>query len=366
MDGVRREPPGHPRARPDRASTDTVLVVATHGRGMRAIDVGPVNRKPERMRRMVEEQPDGRIQAQQLPRSFLLAPDCRNLRRSLAMTYSLPRISLVVFLLFSAVALCSPQAAIAQSGAPEIAAAPSLTPPPDAKTTDSGLAYVVATPGTGTVKPTDADLVKVATSFWYKDSKDGKPGTFGVPTRPMDVGQILLPGLREGLKLMTAGQKMRFWRSEKLAFAGAAGKPAGPLVVEVVLLDVIHPPAVPADVAAPPADAIKTKSGLASKVLKPGTGTTHPKSSSTVTVQYSGWTPDGKRFDSSVIRGQAASFPLDKVIAGWTEGVQLMVPGEARRFWIPGKLAYDGSDRPDAPKGMLVFDIELIAIDGKQ
>src|SRR6185436_16846340 len=115
----------------------------------------------------------------------------------------------------------------------------------------------------------------------------------------------------------------------------------------------------PPDVAAPPADAAKTSSGLASKVMKPGTGKVHPKPEDMVTVHYSGWTTDGKMFDSSVARGQRATFPLNRVIAGWTEGVQLMVAGETRRFWIPENLAYGG--RRD-PKGMLVFDVELISI----
>ena len=117
----------------------------------------------------------------------------------------------------------------------------------------------------------------------------------------------------------------------------------------------------PPDVAAPPADAEKTASGLASKVLKPGTGTEHPTASSRVTVHYSGWTTDGKLFDSSVERGQPATFPLNGGIKGWTEGVQLMVEGEQRRFWIPEALAYGG--RPGRPQGMLVFDVELIRIE---
>ena len=122
-------------------------------------------------------------------------------------------------------------------------------------------------------------------------------------------------------------------------------------------------PATPPDVAAPPADAQKTPSGLASKVLTKGTGTAHPTASSSVTVHYSGWTTDGKMFDSSVARNEPATFPLNRVIPGWTEGVQLMVVGEKRRFWIPGALAYDNSPRPGAPKGMLVFDVELLKID---
>src|SRR5437763_561434 len=115
----------------------------------------------------------------------------------------------------------------------------------------------------------------------------------------------------------------------------------------------------PPDVAAPPADAKKTASGLAYKVSKEGTGGRHPKTSDKVTVHYTGWTTDGKMFDSSVVKNQPATFPLDGVIAGWTEGVQLMVEGEKARFWIPEKLAYKG-ERP--PYGLLVFDIELMKI----
>ena len=121
----------------------------------------------------------------------------------------------------------------------------------------------------------------------------------------------------------------------------------------------VKPVPAPPDVAKPPADAKKTSSGLASRVIKPGTGTTHPKGDDMVTVNYTGWTTDGKMFDTSA-SGPAISFPLDRVIAGWTEGVQLMVAGETRRLWIPEELAYKG--RPGAPKGMLVFDVELLAI----
>jgi FKBP-type peptidyl-prolyl cis-trans isomerase len=118
----------------------------------------------------------------------------------------------------------------------------------------------------------------------------------------------------------------------------------------------------PSDVAAAPADARKTASGLAYKVLAPGASGVHPGPRSTVVVHYSGWTTDGKMFDSSVKRGEPATFPLDGVIAGWTEGLQLMVAGEKARFWIPGKLAYGDKPRGDAPGGTLVFDVELLEI----
>lgn len=120
-------------------------------------------------------------------------------------------------------------------------------------------------------------------------------------------------------------------------------------------------PPTPTDVAAPPAEAKTTASGLAWRVLTPGTGTEHPSRKDTVTVHYSGWTTDGEMFDSSVRRGSPSTFGLGQVIRGWTEGVQLMVVGETRRFWIPEQLAYKGME--GRPQGTLVFDIELIAIE---
>jgi FKBP-type peptidyl-prolyl cis-trans isomerase len=124
------------------------------------------------------------------------------------------------------------------------------------------------------------------------------------------------------------------------------------------------PTKTPADVAAAPKDAVTTASGLASKVIKQGTGKVHPKATDTVVVHYAGWTTDGKLFDSSYKRGQPTSFPLNAVIKGWTEGVQLMVEGEKRRFWIPAALAYGESPGGGRPGGMLVFDVELIKIGG--
>jgi peptidylprolyl isomerase len=78
-------------------------------------------------------------------------------------------------------------------------------------------------------------------------------------------------------------------------------------------------------------------------------------------VHYSGWTTDGKMFDSSVVRGKPATFPLKEVIPGWTEGLQLMAEGEKARLWIPKELAYN--DQPGRPAGMLVFDVELLKIE---
>jgi len=103
-----------------------------------------------------------------------------------------------------------------------------------------------------------------------------------------------------------------------------------------------------------------TDSGLASKVLEAGSGTKHRRPTDTVVAHYPGWTTDGKMFDSSRARGEPIRFPLNRVIPGWIEGLQLMVEGEKRRLWIPEELAYKG--QAGRPAGMLVFDVELIDV----
>jgi FKBP-type peptidyl-prolyl cis-trans isomerase len=91
-----------------------------------------------------------------------------------------------------------------------------------------------------------------------------------------------------------------------------------------------------------------------------------PRPTDTVRVHYSGYTPEGDVFDSSIERGEPTEFPLDKVIRGWTEGLQLMTPGDKARFWIPGDMAYGkrvpGEPAGSPPKGTLIFEIELLEI----
>ena len=117
------------------------------------------------------------------------------------------------------------------------------------------------------------------------------------------------------------------------------------------------PIAAPANVAAPPADATKTASGLATKVVKPGTGTTHPAKDDVVTVDYTAWTPDGKMLDSTVERGKPVTLQVKKMLPGMSEGVQQMVTGETSMMWIPQSLTYKGQQ--GKPVGTLVFQVTL-------
>jgi FKBP-type peptidyl-prolyl cis-trans isomerase len=265
-------------------------------------------------------------------------------------------------------ALDQPPAKPASIPAPADVAAP----PADAPKTASGLATKVLSKGTGTAHPAATDKVKVNYTGWTTDGKmfdssipRNEPTSFGV--------NEVIPGWTEGLQLMVVGEKRRMWIPSNLAY-GARGMPGIPpnsaLTFDVELLDITQPPKpppVPADVAAAPASATKTASGLAYKLLAPGKDPNAPKPGPTsmVQVNYTGWTTDGKMFDSSVTRGQPAAFPLNRVIKGWTEGLQLMKIGDKMRFWIPAKLAYDDPDRPKrpgAPQGMLVFDVELLNV----
>lgn len=108
---------------------------------------------------------------------------------------------------------------------------------------------------------------------------------------------------------------------------------------------------------------ISTASGLQYKVLNKGEGEVHPAANSNVKVHYHGTLIDGTVFDSSVDRGEPISFGLNQVIAGWTEGVQLMVVGDKFRFYIPSSLAYGNQAAGKIPAGsMLIFDVELLAI----
>lgn len=110
---------------------------------------------------------------------------------------------------------------------------------------------------------------------------------------------------------------------------------------------------------------IVTASGLQYEILTQGTGA-KPTASSTVKVHYHGTTPDGRVFDSSVERGQPISFPLNQVIKGWTEGLQLMSVGSKFKFYIPQDLAYGANPQPGGiiqPYMPLVFEVELIGIE---
>ena len=245
-------------------------------------------------------------------------------------------------------------------------------PSADAKKTEKGVFYKVLKPGKGGPKPKPTDSVRVHYTGWTTDGRMFDSSVIRNEPAEFSLGGVIA-GWTDGIPVMSVGDRVLFWIPEELAYKGQPGRPQGMLVFDVELLEIKaasdphghgQPAAgdlpAPPDVAAPPKDAKKTAKGVSYKVLASGKGGPKPTAADTVRVHYSGWTTDGKMFDSSVKRGQPAEFPLGGVIAGWTDGLQVMSVGDKVRFWIPEELAYKG--QPGRPQGMLVFDVELLAI----
>ena len=229
--------------------------------------------------------------------------------------------------------------------------------PAEAKKSEGGFSYVVTNEGEGAV-PTAEQNVKFNFAFLAPDGSvvQSSEQQGGPQLAPMDK---LPPFFKEVFsQLKPAGKADVYIPGDML------GAPDPIVKCQLELVEVSAPiaaPTTPEDVAAVPADAKKTESGLAYKVIKQGEGGDKPAASNTVTVHYTGWETNGVMFDSSITRGETTSFPLGQVIPGWTEGLQLMSKGDTFRFWIPEDLAYgpkqEGGDRPG---GLLVFDVELV------
>jgi len=257
------------------------------------------------------------------------------------------------------------QAAVTDPSTSDFSTAPGdvASAPEDATRTASGLAYKVIKPGSGTKHPEKTGEVEVHYTGWTTDGKMFDSSHKRGKTASFPLNRVIA-GWTEGVQLMVEGETTRFWIPEELAYKGKGGRPAGMLVFDIELVKIApslsetYPP--PGDVAGPPADAKRTASGLSYKILEQGDGARHPAATDKVQVHYTGWLTSGTTFDSSHKRGRPASFGLNGVIPGWTEGVQLMREGGKARFWIPENLAYAG--KPNRPQGMLVFDIELLKI----
>lgn len=251
----------------------------------------------------------------------------------------------------------------------DIEAAPAVPqdvkgPAPDALTTKKrGVKYVVVRPGTGKDKARPVDELTFNYTAW--DGEGRMVETTEMKKRPAKSAPFRQSaGFEEVLTEMTAGTRVRFWLDAEQMKPQIVPTASGQLCFEVEVLQIdkaaaAAPPA-PPDVAKPPASAKRTARGVFYKVLKAGKGGPKPTPTDAVKVHYTGWTIDGRMFDSSVIKGEPAEFALNGVIAGWTDGIPLMSIGDRMRFWIPDELAYKG--QPGRPQGMLVFDVELLEI----
>lgn len=245
------------------------------------------------------------------------------------------------------------------------------------KSTASGLQYKVLSEGPKDgYSPKADDIVDVQYVGTLLDGTEFDSSIRRGAAARFQLNQVI-PGWTEGVQLMREGDKYRFFIPADLAY-GATGTPGGPIGPnEALIFDVelvkVSSPARNLDAArkflsenAKKPGVKSTASGLQYQVLTEGSaGGKSPSDADKVSVHYEGRLLDGTVFDSSYERGEPVEFPLNRVIKGWTEGVQLMSEGDKFRFFIPPSLAYGENGTPGGPIGpneALIFDVELLKV----
>lgn len=244
--------------------------------------------------------------------------------------------------------------------------------PPDAQLMQSGLAMKVLQAGKGTEHPLQNDCVTVSFVAWKTD------GTLFSTSTTMNDADVLclnasIMGIAEALKQMVVGEKRRLWIPEDLTFHEGhhhvqrrpedEEPPHKDLTFDLKLLSILKAPPTPENLTQAPANAIRTSSGLAYVVVKPGTGTLHPSVTSKVMAHFTSWRSDGRIFETTVMTNHPALVPVASAPLGLREAITSMVTGERARFWIPAALAF--GEKPANrfnPPGDLVYEIELISV----
>ena len=253
------------------------------------------------------------------------------------------------------------------SAPPDVAA-----PPPDAQISPSGMASKVLKQGTGSERPVGNDCVRVTFTAWKRD------GSLFATSTSMDSSEILclsvaLQGVFEALQSMVVGERRRLWLPVELTYKVGhhhgqrrpedEDPPKTDLTFDLELRAILKAPPTPDDLSAPPADAVKTPSGLTYKILKNGNGNTHPSLNNNVLLHFSCWTEKGRLFESTVMAGHPALIKLGTAVASWREALPRMVVGDKARLWVPAALAYgEAPANRFHPPGDLVYDIELLAV----
>ncbi|HVR62842.1 MAG TPA: FKBP-type peptidyl-prolyl cis-trans isomerase [Polyangia bacterium] len=244
------------------------------------------------------------------------------------------------------------------------------SPPPDVETTPSGLRTRVLTAGTGARHPAATDIVEVQYTGWRKS------GGFFEGTGPSERIRLdraeIVPGLSEGIGLMVEGERRRLWVPFALAYGARpnhANAPAEDMTYDVTLLRIVPLPPTPADVGAAPSNARRSRSGLRYLPLRRGAGGAHPAPDGFVRLRETMWTPDGRLFFTSLRHADIVRWPVADLLPGVAEAIEMMVPGDRWRLWLPGALAYGertpGESPPPfaPPRGPIIVDVVLFGVE---
>lgn len=242
-------------------------------------------------------------------------------------------------------------------------------PPKTAKRSESGLAWKVLKKGKGKRHPGKFDTVTMNYTGWTPDGRMFDNSARHGGSMSVVLNRAIF-GISEGIQMMTPGEKRRLWIPGKIGYGEPAPdvetppqQPLGMLVFDIELISFEKapvPPSAPKDVAAIPAHATRSDSGLAWVVLEEGAGTDHPIATSVVEVDYTMWTADGDVVESTALRSGVDTMGISRLVPGWTEAMGLMVEGERRLLWLPEDLAFKGA--PHRPAGMIVIDVKLVQI----
>lgn len=242
--------------------------------------------------------------------------------------------------------------------------------PSTKKTTPTGIGYQVVRPGSGAL-PKDGDYAKFTFAAWKPSGElitycEDELGQRGIPPSQGQgalVGEIPAAFLNEALKLTPQGGATRLEIPAAVCWPQRLPPGMKPEMLVVWQVELAQLSQLPGFAMPEEAKLKRTPSGLAYEVLREGTGK-QPAATDKVTVHYIGWLTNGTRFDTSYSQGRPISFPLNGVIKGWTEGLQLMKAGAIYKFVIPAELGYGaagaGGDIP--PNSTLVFHVELISV----
>lgn len=243
---------------------------------------------------------------------------------------------------------------------PDVAAIPAA-----ARRSASGLASLVVRPGTGKVRPRSFDGVRFHYTGWTDTGRIFDSSEVRKQPRSAPVFREW-PGFEEALTQMVVGERRRIWLPRTAApghpplVSELPSLPPGTLCFELELLEITagNPlPPVPRDLTAPPADAVTTPGGVKVKLLAAGTSTVHPTDTDAVEVDYTGWTADGRPFESTAVRGKPVQLLVSRAIPGWSEGLKAMTVGSRARVWVPEALAFKGD--LGQPRGPVVFELTL-------
>jgi len=232
-------------------------------------------------------------------------------------------------------------------------------PPEDAVRTASGVAWRMLGQVADRIdRPGLFDMVNVRFTGWTTEGV--LFDTTEVEKRPRKMRVDSIPGFGEAIRLLSVGETGRFWVPEELAYADGTDRSAGMLVFDLTLVGITRGPERPANLAAPPENAVRLDSGLAWVVLEEGPSDQEPPGEeSTVLLESSSWTTDGELLDSTLHRVEPQPLTMNTMMEGFRQTFSTMVPGERRKIWVPPELTeFEGRRTVDET---VVFDVKLLS-----